>query len=131
MCVGGGALRRPTLPSGVFVVFYEPGQAKVSDFAHQAVSHQDVGGAQVSVDVVHPLDVGHACCHLEHSTLRAAASALCTLLHCSSCCTHYYAAHNLVFLIEIPIFIYLFGCKRVKATVKKKKNEFKELWSEF
>ena len=73
-CVSVGGLGRPTLPSGVFVVFYEPGQAEVSDFAHQAVSHQDVGGAQVSVDVVHPLDVGHACCHLEHSTMRAAAS---------------------------------------------------------
>lgn len=64
MCVS------PTLPSGVLVVFDEPGQAEVSDLADQIVPHQDVGGAEVSVDVVHPLDVGHACCHLEHSTVN-------------------------------------------------------------
>lgn len=60
-------VRSPTLPSGVFVIFDEPSQAEVSDLAHQIVRHQDVGGAQVSVDVVHPLDVGHARRHLEHS----------------------------------------------------------------
>lgn len=58
----------PTLPSGVLVVFDEPGQAEVSDLTQQVVSHQDVGGAQVSVDIVHPLDVGHAGRHLEHAT---------------------------------------------------------------
>lgn len=61
----------------VLIVFDEPGQAKISDLADQIVPHQDVGRAQVSVDVVHSLDVGHACCHLEHSKVNhlGAASA--------------------------------------------------------
>lgn len=48
------------MPSRVLVVLDEPGQAEVSDLAHQVVSDQDVGSSQVPVDVVHPLDEGHA-----------------------------------------------------------------------
>lgn len=50
----------PTLPRRVLVVLYQPGQTEVCDLAHQVVAHQDVGGAQVPVDVVHPLDERHA-----------------------------------------------------------------------
>jgi hypothetical protein len=53
-----------TLSGRVLVVLYEPRQAEVGDLAHQAVPHQDVGRAQVPVDVVHPLDVRHARRHL-------------------------------------------------------------------
>lgn len=53
-----------TLSCSVLVVFDESRQAKVGYFTHQAVSHQDVGGSQVSVDVVHPLHVSHACGNL-------------------------------------------------------------------
>lgn len=59
----------PTLSRCVFVVFDEPCQAEVGDLAHQTVADQDVGGAQVSVNVVHPLDVRHACCHLGNTHL--------------------------------------------------------------
>lgn len=54
----------PTLSRCVFVVLDEPGQTKVSDLTHQTFPDQDVGRAQVSVDVVHPLDVRHARSHL-------------------------------------------------------------------
>jgi len=53
-----------TLSGGVLVVLDEPSQAEVGDLTHQVISHQDVGGSQVSVDVVHPLDEGHAVCDL-------------------------------------------------------------------
>lgn len=58
-----------TLSRRVFIVFDEPCQAKVGDLAHQTVPDQDVGGAQVSVNVVHPLDVRHACRHLGQTRL--------------------------------------------------------------
>lgn len=45
---------------GVFVVLDQPGQAKISDLAHQVFSHKDVGCPQVPVDVIHPFDEGHA-----------------------------------------------------------------------
>lgn len=38
----------------------DPGQAKVCDLAVQRLVDQDVGSPQVPVDVVLPLDVGHA-----------------------------------------------------------------------
>lgn len=53
-----------TLSGGVLVVLDEPSQAKVGDLTHQVISHQDVGGSQVPVDVVHPLNEGHAVCDL-------------------------------------------------------------------
>ena len=53
-----------TLSSRVLVVLDEPSQAKVSDLTDQVISHQDVGSSQVPVDVVHPLDEGHAVCDL-------------------------------------------------------------------
>lgn len=53
-----------TLASGVLVVLDESGEAEVSDFTHQIFSNQDVGSAQVSVDVVHPLNVRHPSCNL-------------------------------------------------------------------
>lgn len=55
-----------TLPRRVLIVLDEPRQAKISDLAHQTVSDQDVGRAQVPVDVVHPLNVRHPCRHLKH-----------------------------------------------------------------
>lgn len=55
-----------TLPRRVLIVLDEPRQAEIGDLAHQTVSDQDVGGTQVPVDVVHPLDVRHPCRHLEH-----------------------------------------------------------------
>lgn len=57
-----------TLSSSVFVVFNQSSQAKVGDFADQIVSHKDVSSPQVSVDVVHPLDEGHAICNLDKMT---------------------------------------------------------------
>lgn len=56
--------QRPTLASSVLIVFNEPGQTKVGDLADQVVTNQDVGRSQVSVDVIHPLDIGHTCRHL-------------------------------------------------------------------
>lgn len=58
-----------TLACRILVVLNESSQAKVCDFTNQVISHQDVGSPQVSVDVVHPLDEGHAICDLrqEHS----------------------------------------------------------------
>ena len=50
----------PTLPGCVLIVFDEPSQPKVSHFAHEALSNQDVGSTEVSVDIVHPLHVRHA-----------------------------------------------------------------------
>lgn len=49
-----------TLPRRVLVVLDEARQAEVGDLAHQVVSHQDVGGAEIPVDVVHPLNIRHA-----------------------------------------------------------------------
>lgn len=60
---------RPTLSRCVFVVFDEPCQAEVGNLAHQTVPDKDVGRAQVSVNVVHPLDVRHACRHLGNTRL--------------------------------------------------------------
>lgn len=48
-----------TLPSCVLVVLDQPSQTEVGDLAHQVVPDQDVSGAQVPVDVVHPLDESH------------------------------------------------------------------------
>lgn len=56
--------RVDTLSRRVLVVLDESSQAKVGDLAHQVVGHQDVSGPQVSVDVVHPLNEGHAVCDL-------------------------------------------------------------------
>lgn len=58
------------LSRGVLVVFDESCQTEVGHFTHQAVTHQDVGSAQVSVDVVHPLHVGHTSCYLEEVRQR-------------------------------------------------------------
>ncbi len=44
-----------------------PGQ--VSDLTHQAITNQNVSRAQISVNVVHPLDVCHASSHLNTQTL--------------------------------------------------------------
>ena len=60
-----------TLPRRVLVVFYQPGQAKVGDLAHQVVCDEDVGGAQVPVDVVHPLDESHTVSDLQTERLTA------------------------------------------------------------
>lgn len=49
-----------TLSGGVLVILDESSQAEIGNFAHQVISHQDVGSSEVSVDVVHPLDEGHA-----------------------------------------------------------------------
>lgn len=59
-----------TLSCSVLVVFDESRQAEVSHFTHQAVSHQDVGGTQVSMNIVHPLHISHACCNLEQVNQR-------------------------------------------------------------
>lgn len=53
-----------TLSGGVLVVLDEPSQAEVSDLTHQVISDQNVGSSQVPVDVVHPLNEGHAVCNL-------------------------------------------------------------------
>lgn len=58
-----------TLSGSVLIVFNESGQAKVSDLTHQVITNQNVSGAQISVNVVHPLNVGHACSHLHTQTL--------------------------------------------------------------
>lgn len=49
-----------TLPCSVFVVLYEASEAKISHLTHQVLSHQDVGGPEVPVDVVHSLHIRHA-----------------------------------------------------------------------
>lgn len=50
----------PTLPGCVFVVFNESSQPEVSHFAYEALSNQDVGSPEVSVDIVHPFHISHA-----------------------------------------------------------------------
>lgn len=60
--------RACTLSSSVFVVFDQSSQAKIGNLTDQIVSHQDVRSPQVSVDVVHPLDEGHAICNLDKTT---------------------------------------------------------------
>lgn len=50
---------RPTLPGSVFVILNEASQTKVSHFAHQVVSHEDVCRSEVSVYIVHPLHIRH------------------------------------------------------------------------
>lgn len=42
----------------------EPGQSKVSNFAGELLSHQDVSGRQVPVDDVLLFQVSHPICHL-------------------------------------------------------------------
>lgn len=55
------ALSLPATLSGcVLIVLNESSQAKVGDLAHQIVSNKDVGCSQVTVDVVHSLDVRHS-----------------------------------------------------------------------
>lgn len=49
----------------VFVVFNKPRQAKVCDLADEFMRHQDVGCAQVAMDVILRLDEGHAVRHLQ------------------------------------------------------------------
>ncbi len=66
MCPDGAFL---TLPGSVLIVLNESGQAKVSNLTHQAITNQNVSRTQVSVNVVHPLDVGHASSHLNTQTL--------------------------------------------------------------
>lgn len=53
-----------TLSGCIFIVFNQSCQPKVGNLAYEAVAHQDVCGPQVSVDVVHPLDVRHSRGHL-------------------------------------------------------------------
>lgn len=48
------------MPGCVFVVFNESSQPEVSHFAHEALSNQDVGSPEVSVDIVHPFHISHA-----------------------------------------------------------------------
>lgn len=54
-----------TLPGRVLVVLNEPGQAKISDLAHQIVSDENVSRSQVTVNVVHSLNVRHSSCNLQ------------------------------------------------------------------
>ncbi len=54
-----------TLSSRVLIVLDESSQPKVCNLTDQTFSNQDVGSSQVSVDVVHPLNIGHACSNLE------------------------------------------------------------------
>lgn len=60
----GPSAASPTFPSCVLIVLYDPCQAEVSNLAHQGRRHQDVGGSEVSVDIVPLLDEGHAFCNL-------------------------------------------------------------------
>lgn len=55
---------RRTFPGCVLIIFDDASEAKVGDFAHQSLVDQDVGGSQVSVDVVPLLDVRHPLCNL-------------------------------------------------------------------
>ena len=54
----------PTFPGRVFIVLNETRQAKVGNLAHQGRRDQDVGGSEISVNVVPLLDEGHAFCNL-------------------------------------------------------------------
>lgn len=54
----------PTFPSRVLVVLDDTCQAKVGDLTHQGRRDQDVGGSEVSVNVVPLLDERHAFCNL-------------------------------------------------------------------
>lgn len=54
-----------TLSSCVLIVLDKSSQPKVCNLTDQTVSNQDIGSSQVSVDVVHPLNIGHACSNLE------------------------------------------------------------------
>lgn len=60
-----------TLPGSVFIILDEASQTEISHFANQVISHQDVGGPEVSVHVVHPLHIRHARSNLrDKQTLR-------------------------------------------------------------
>lgn len=54
----------PTFPGRVFIVLNDTRQAKVGNLAHQGRRDQDVGGSEISVNVVPLLDEGHAFCNL-------------------------------------------------------------------
>lgn len=58
------ALLPCTFSGRVLVVFNDTSQAKVCNFTNESLVDQDVGGSQISVDVVHLLNVGHALCNL-------------------------------------------------------------------
>lgn len=60
-----------TLSGCVLVVLNESSQAKVSNLAHQIVSNQNVSCSQVTVDVVHSLNVCHSRRNLHQETERA------------------------------------------------------------
>lgn len=60
-----------TLSGCVLVVLNESSQAKVSNLAHQIVSNQNVCCSQVTVDVVHSLNVCHPRRNLHQETERA------------------------------------------------------------
>lgn len=53
-----------TFSGCVLIVLDDSGEAKVSNLAHQSLRDQDVGGSQVSVNIVPLLDVGHSFCNL-------------------------------------------------------------------
>lgn len=67
--------RRLTLSGCVLVVLYQPGQTKVSNLAHEVVSHEDISGSQVPVDVVHPLDERHAVSDLQEEQKKRNSTA--------------------------------------------------------
>lgn len=54
-----------TLSSCVLIVLDKTSQTKVCNLAHQVVSDQDVGGTQITVNVVHSFNVRHSSCNLQ------------------------------------------------------------------
>lgn len=63
-----------TLSSCVLIVLNEPSQAEVGDLAHQIVSNENVSCSEITVDVVHPLNVRHSSRNLaRQKELRSAA----------------------------------------------------------
>lgn len=63
LCAGG--CRFDTLSGCVLVVLDESRETEISDFTDEFLRYQDVGGSQVSVDVVLILNVSHSIRHLQ------------------------------------------------------------------
>lgn len=86
-----------TLSCCVFIVFNQSCQSKVGDLTDEFMRHQNIGGSQVSVDVIPLLNEGHAVSHLQGAARHQKSPIVC--LKCRS-------------VRELPMFQYcvIFVC---------------------
>lgn len=66
-----------TLSGCVLVVLDESSEAKVSDFTHQVITHQDVGSPEVPVHIVHSFHVRHSRGNLRTTHILSRCRAQC------------------------------------------------------